>query len=157
MHDESLALMRDLFAKVGGPVNGDHVLDVGSYDVDGSYRESVTGRGAVYTGLDVRPGPNVDVWAPGRWPEMRSFDMAISGQTLEHDPKPWETVHRMAAQVRKGGWVLLIAPREQREHRYPIDCWRFLPDGMRALLANVCERIDAGVVKRDCWGVGRVL
>ena len=31
------------------------------------------------------------------------------------------------------GIACLIAPSGGYEHRYPVDCWRFYPDGMRAL------------------------
>src|ERR1700758_690440 len=35
--------------------------------------------------------------------------------------------------VRPGGLIFLIAPSRGPEHRYPVDCWRFYPDGYRAL------------------------
>lgn len=31
------------------------------------------------------------------------------------------------------GRLCLIAPSSGPEHRYPVDCWRFYPDGLRAL------------------------
>ena len=31
------------------------------------------------------------------------------------------------------GITCIIAPSSGPEHRYPIDCWRFYPDGMRSL------------------------
>ena len=43
------------------PGEGIRVLDVGSYGVNGTYKEIVSNtRKYVYTGLDVNPGPNVD-------------------------------------------------------------------------------------------------
>ncbi|MFA7044577.1 MAG: hypothetical protein WC186_09550, partial [Bacteroidales bacterium] len=35
---------------------------------------------------------------------------------------------------KKGGLVCIITPFSVPEHRYPIDCWRILPDGYRYLL-----------------------
>jgi hypothetical protein len=35
--------------------------------------------------------------------------------------------------VRPGGLIFLLAPSRGPEHRYPVDCWRFYPDGFRAL------------------------
>jgi hypothetical protein len=35
--------------------------------------------------------------------------------------------------LRSKGLIFLIAPSRGPEHLYPVDCWRFLPDGYRAL------------------------
>ena len=59
MHAEALEAMRELLGR--GPGRGAKALDVGSYDVNGTYRPLVEGRGWVYTGLDVSAGPNVDL------------------------------------------------------------------------------------------------
>ena len=37
------------------------VLDVGSFDVNGNYREIFESIGLDYTGLDMEKGPNVDI------------------------------------------------------------------------------------------------
>ena len=50
--------------------------------------------------------------------------------------------------------MLLVAPFVCAEHRYPIDCWRFLPDGLRFFLDGFESR-DAGIVHGDCFGLGR--
>ena len=39
----------------------------------------------------------------------------------------------MCRVVRPGGLIFLLAPSRGPEHRYPVDCWRFYPDGFRAL------------------------
>ena len=31
------------------------------------------------------------------------------------------------------GWPASLAPSGGYEHKYPLDCWRFYPDGFRAL------------------------
>ena len=33
----------------------------------------------------------------------------------------------------KDGLICIIAPNGFKEHRYPVDCWRFFTDGMIAL------------------------
>jgi SAM-dependent methyltransferase len=116
---------------------GTDVLDVGSLDVNGTYRPFFTDPAWSYTGLDVVPGPGVDtvVADPYQWTEFSddSFDVVVSGQALEHIEHPWRTMEEIARVVRPGGVVIVIVPSAGPEHRHPIDCWRFLPDGLRAL------------------------
>ena len=113
------------------------VLDVGSYDVNGCYRELFESRGIRYTGLDMESGPNVDLVAarPYLWEDIEddSFEAVVSGQALEHIEFFWVTVAEMVRVTRKGGLICIIAPNGFDEHRYPVDCWRFFTDGMIAL------------------------
>ena len=113
------------------------VLDVGSMDVNGSYRPIFEVPGWRYTGADLSPGRNVDIVlrAPYRWDAVpsQSVDVLVSGQALEHIEFFWITALEMSRVLRPGGMACLIAPSGGYEHRYPVDCWRFYPDGMRAL------------------------
>ena len=45
----------------------------------------------------------------------------------------WLTMKEMVRVLKPEGLICIIAPRGFKEHRHPVDCWRFLPDGMRAL------------------------
>ena len=66
MHPEALEAMTgmvDRFAQGRTAVRPYQVLDVGSLDVNGTYRPLIEGRGWSYCGLDIRRGPNVDVVA----------------------------------------------------------------------------------------------
>jgi SAM-dependent methyltransferase len=81
-------------------------------------------------------GQNVDVVAkdPYKFPlESNSFDLVISGQAFEHIEFPWLTIREIERVLKPGGFAIIIAPSSGPEHRYPNDCWRFYPDGMRAL------------------------
>jgi len=144
--------MRDLLRRIYSP--GLSVLDVGSRDVNGTYRPIVEGYGMKYTGLDAEAGPNVDLISSAYDLPMCQFDIVISGQTLEHLTQPHKAVEEMKRVCRPGGWVVLIAPFTFVEHRYPIDCWRFLPDGMRFMLAGF-EDVESQIVNMDCYGIGR--
>jgi SAM-dependent methyltransferase len=113
------------------------VLDVGSYDVNGSYRQHFDPDRFDYVGLDMVPGPNVDIVpaAPYAWTEIAddAYDIVISGQALEHVEFPWLTIEEMTRVLKKDGLLCIIVPRGFEEHRYPVDCYRFLTDGVVAL------------------------
>lgn len=113
------------------------VLDVGSYDVNGSYREIFNTPKYVYTGLDVCEGPNVDIVPkdPYCWEEIKdqSYDMVISGQAFEHIEFPWLTIKEIARVLRPSGYCIITAPNSMGEHKYPTDCYRYFSDGLSAL------------------------
>jgi SAM-dependent methyltransferase len=113
------------------------ILDVGSQDINGSYRPLFDDPHWVYLGADLGPGKNVDIVLrdPYRWVELQSarFDLVVSGQTLEHVEFFWLTMLELERILRPGGWLCLLVPSRGYEHRYPVDCWRFYPDGIRAL------------------------
>lgn len=114
------------------------LLDVGSYGVNGTYKEIFSdSEKYLYTGLDVTPGSNVDYVPsdPYRWPELQeeSFDAIISGQAFEHIEYPWMIVEEMNRVLKKNGLICIVAPSRGPEHKYPVDCWRYYPDGFRSL------------------------
>ena len=116
------------------------ILDVGSQLVEegqGTYRGLFQRPDWVYDGLDVQPGLNVDIAVadPYDWVEVPddTYDLVISGQALEHVEYFWGTAFEIGRVLRPGGITALIAPSNGFEHRYPVDCWRFYADGMRAI------------------------
>ena len=113
------------------------VLDVGSYDVNGCYKPLFQDPRLIYKGLDLEHGPNVDivVKTPYNWDMLNdeSFDVIISGQTIEHIEFFWLTLMEMTRVLKHGGLLCIIAPRGFERHRYPIDCYRYDTDGMAAL------------------------
>jgi SAM-dependent methyltransferase len=118
-----------------------NVLDVGSYDVNGSYKPIFEDSKYHYTGLDMEKGPNVDIVleSPYDWSQIESdsFDVVISGQALEHVEFFWKTMEEMTRVLKKDGLICLIVPNGFAEHRYPVDCYRFFSDGMIALARYV--------------------
>src|SRR5690348_17266026 len=122
------------------------VVDIGSYDVNGSYRALFDAQTWSHRGVDLEAGPGVDVVldSPYRLPfASGSIDLVISGQAFEHDEYFWIMWMEMLRLLKPGGRVFLIAPSRGPEHRYPQDCWRFYPDGYRALAKiGGCELIE---------------
>lgn len=113
------------------------IVDYGSLDVNGSFRPLFDEPNWRYVGMDREAGNNVDVVVtePYRWSAFatRSVDVVVSGQALEHTELFWRTIDEIDRILKPGGMVCLIAPSAGPEHRYPVDCWRFYPDGLRAL------------------------
>ncbi len=112
------------------------VIDIGAYDVNGSYRPLFDLPEVQYRGIDLEAGPGVDIVlsSPYRFPlPSKSVDVIVSGQAFEHVEFFWLTWLEMDRVLKPGGMIFLIAPSRGSEHRYPQDCWRFYPDGYRAL------------------------
>jgi SAM-dependent methyltransferase len=143
MHVNSILRMKWFVENYASKIIKDKikVLDVGSYNINGSYKELFDTEKFEYLGLDIEKGPNVDIVLnnPYDWSgiETDSFDIVISGQTFEHTEFFWITVAEMARVLKKDGLLCLIAPNGFKEHRYPVDCYRFFADGMVALARYV--------------------
>lgn len=83
------------------------VLEVGSLDINGSVRPLF--RDCSYLGIDVGPGPGVDLVCQGQdyaGPDG-SFDTVISCECMEHNPYWRETFQNMVRLRKPGGLVLM--------------------------------------------------
>ncbi|GBC60664.1 class I SAM-dependent methyltransferase [Desulfonema ishimotonii] len=113
------------------------ILDLGSLDVNGSYKPLFDTPAWTYNGVDMAAGDNVDIVLkdPYAWREIRSesVDILISGQAFEHIEFFWIAILEVTRVLKPGGLCCLIAPSGGFEHRYPVDCWRFYPDGFTAM------------------------
>lgn len=140
------------------------ILDVGSCDVSsgnvsGTYKNLFNNANWEYIGADIQKGRNVDLVLkkPYDWGiPNKSFDVIISGQTLEHveDTKEW--IKQVEKTLKVNGLVCIIAPWLCPQH-WTIDCWRILPDGMKFLLKKVCgfEIIKVFKMGHDCIGIAK--
>lgn len=145
MHGASFRQMAHILKTWQGPPP--HVLDVGSLDVNGTYRPIVDYLGWRYTGLDVCAGPNVDIVSPDpyRFPVAdNAYDIVISGSTMEHVQAIWMWVPELVRVLRPGGMLAIITHTSWEYHRFPVDCYRILPDGMKYLfdLTGKLERYE---------------
>ena len=98
-------------------------------------------------------GPNVDI-VPQKiyqWDEVKdqTYDLVISGQALEHIEYPWLTMKEIARVLKPSGFCIIIVPSSIEEHRYPLDCYRYYPDGVAAL----ARQADLNVVHLSTGGV----
>jgi SAM-dependent methyltransferase len=113
------------------------IVDLGSQDINGSYRPLFALPPWQYLGVDLAGGSNVDIVLanPYDWRELspESADVIVAGQTFEHTEFFWETMRQIARTLKPNGICCIIVPSSGPEHRFPVDCWRMYPDGLRAL------------------------
>ena len=134
MHTSSYDLMKKFKNKYN--ISNCKVLDVGSCDVNGTYKDIFDD--CDYTGCDICEGKNVDIILkdPYNWKEIKDeFDVVISGSAFEHIEYPWCTILEINKILKTDGLCCIIVPEVWEEHRYPLDCYRYLTDGLRALFA----------------------
>ncbi len=142
MHGSSMNHMLDLRDRyLAGRENEElKIFDIGAQDVNPqplNYRQIFENGRWKYVGVDMTAGPNVDLVLgdPYDWTAVadNSLDVIVTGQAFEHIEFFWVTMEEMARTLKPEGLIFLIAPSTGPEHRYPVDCWRFYPDGMHAL------------------------
>lgn len=121
-------------------VKGATVLEVGSFDVNGSVRPYIESlQPAGYLGVDAQPGPGVDrvVDCEDLVKEVGAeiWDIVISTEMLEH-VRDWQTCMEQMTQATAPDGLLLITTRSPGFgfHPFPEDHWRFTVDEMTQIL-----------------------
>lgn len=98
-------------------IDGGSVLEIGSYDVNGTIRRIFDGA-SDYIGVDLTEGPGVDHVGFGheyRAPHL--VDLSISAECFEHDENWAATFENMVTSTRPGGLVVFTcASRGRPEH-----------------------------------------
>ena len=93
------------------------VLDVGSLDINGCNKPHFTN--CIYTGLDIGPGPNVDVISKGHEYSVADeiYDTIISTECFEHDKYIALTLQNIVRMLRPEGlFVFTCATTGRPEH-----------------------------------------
>ncbi|HNS27389.1 MAG TPA: methyltransferase domain-containing protein [Steroidobacteraceae bacterium] len=118
---------------------GDDVLEVGSrmHTPDAWWvvnRDLARGQ---WTGIDMQPGPNVDVVAdlhdpPDEW--IGRFSGVVLSEVLEHVRNPWTALVRLRALMQPGALLIVTVPFCFPRHAFPDDFYRFTESGLRAVL-----------------------
>lgn len=92
------------------------VLDVGSLDINGNNRRLFSA--CDYTGLDLAPGPNVDIVSPVHLLQVKKpFDTIISTEVLEHDMHWKESLKNICRLLALPGlFVFTCASLRRKEH-----------------------------------------
>lgn len=135
MHPTSMNTMARFAKSYLSPETETKIVDIGSLDINGSYKHLFDNEQWEYIGVDLKDGSNVDVVLENDYQlpfENESVDIVISGQAFEHMPYPWLMMGQISRVLKSGGLCCIIAPGAGPIHEQP-DCWRILPDGMKAL------------------------
>lgn len=96
---------------------GLRVLEIGSYDVNGSIRKVFAG--SSYTGVDLCEGPGVDLVESGHKVALpdQTFDVTLSMECFEHNQHWGATFANMHRMTKKDGLVIVsCAGRGRLEH-----------------------------------------
>lgn len=137
-------------------INGKTVLEVGSYDVNGSPRLVVLPLvPKSYLGIDTSSGPGVDVI--GNAENLTAifgtsiFDVVISTELLEHVSDWRKVISEMKRTLCSSG-LLVVTTRSPgfHYHAYPNDFWRFTKYDFERIFADM----DILVLKDDSQAPG---
>lgn len=133
------------------------VLDMGSMDINGSYRKLFPD--GEYVGADVRPGKSVDVIVGSEeWDDLGTFDAVISGQTLEHVADIPQFLDDCDGKLLPGGLLCIIAPSAGPRHDVPIWVGHFSKETMAGLVSDAgFEVIEAVTIKAHPFDDTRVI
>jgi SAM-dependent methyltransferase len=139
-------------------VAGKRVLEIGSYNVNGSLRQIVKSwYPAEYIGVDIEKGPGVDVICKGedllRVFGKESFDIILCTEVMEH-VVDWKKIISIIKNIcRKNGIILLTTVSYGfRYHPYPLDLWRYETEDLEAIFGD-CEilRLEGDPVKHGVY------
>lgn len=131
--------------------DGCEFLEIGAREVTGpSVIRKYIPR-ANYRGMDIHPGPNVDIVADAHrlseHIEAESLDFIFSTAVFEHLAMPWVVVEEIARALKVGGQVAITTHFSHSEHEYPWHFFQFNELGLRALFCEELgfEVLDAGM------------
>jgi len=116
------------------------VLEIGSRARSAITRREVSGHHD-YVGLDILPGPNVDVVGDAH--DLRQlfkrerFIAAFSFSTFEHLVMPWKVAVELNSVLAQGGLVFTQTHQTWPMHEEPWDFWRFSKHSWGALFNPV--------------------
>jgi len=115
-HKEQIQFVSKVKVKYPNAFFDKCVVEIGSLDINGSVRQLFNN--CVYVGVDVGPGPGVDVVSLGHLYKMNnSFDVAISCECFEHDRYWKDTFLNMIDLCKPGGLVIFsCATTGRKEH-----------------------------------------
>lgn len=146
MHREFIEAHPDHFTPASERIS---VLDVGSRIVKGqdSIRSLIDTNHFDYTGVDIVPGPGVDIvlGSEGLLGLTGEFDVIFASSVFEHCDDPFELMHEIGLVLRHGGIAQIVTPLRPIEHCRP-DNWRIMPDGFRRLV----EKETKGLLIEKC-------
>lgn len=106
-----------------------HVLEIGSRARSGLTVRSDIPRKHAYTGLDILPGPNVDVVGDAHEASTlfpaNHFTAIFARSVFEHLAMPWKAVLELNRMLQPGGHAFIMTHQTWVLHEEPWDFWRY--------------------------------
>lgn len=112
MHKEAYEAIRTAIA--GIDLIDLRVVEIGSYDVNGSPRPLFAGC-AEYVGVDLRAGRGVDVVCDAVDYGGTDFDIVITAEVLEHVKNPADIIAAAWCALKPGGLLVITAASAPRQ------------------------------------------
>jgi SAM-dependent methyltransferase len=138
-------------------VKGKRVLEIGSYNENGTVRPIITLlEPKQYIGIDIMEGRNVDIVCKVEDIIKKfgkgSFDLVISTELLEH-VQDWKLAVSNMKNVLADGGILILTTRSRGfyYHPAPLDLWRYEISDMKEIFADTeivrlaRDRLEPGV------------
>jgi len=100
-----------------------------------------------YFALDYDSG--IDLMKPVKG---QKFDYGICMDLLEHVDNPFIVANNISDSLKKGALLFVTAPFVWQLHHYPIDCWRFCPQGLERLFPKMKPVVPIEVVRDETPG-----
>jgi len=122
-HPQQLDFIRNVKSQFPRFFHSSRILEIGSLDINGSIRSFFTN--CVYVGIDIGPGPGVDVICSGddyKEPDS-SFDSVVSTECFEHTPKWVNIFKNMARLARSGGLIIMTCAGPGRPEHGTARCF----------------------------------
>ena len=120
MHAQALMFARRAIAVL--PIAGQHVLEIGSRDINGSVRPLFVSA-ASYTGIDIVDGPGVDIVVTDHaaYEPEQAPSVVVCMEVLEHTPHGQTLIERASTHLRPGGWLLVTCATDPRPPHSGVD------------------------------------
>lgn len=116
-HPQQQQFVRAVSEHLSADYAGRRVLEIGSYDVNGSIRQFFSS--SHYVGVDLIEGPGVDLSCAGDLVDHPddSYDLTVSCECFEHNPRWREAFLNMLRLTKPGGILMFTcATRGRLEH-----------------------------------------
>jgi hypothetical protein len=133
------------------------ILEIGSYDVNGSVRSLYEKHASKYVGCDIEAGKGVDIVVDKDEDLIKrfgkkSFDLVVCTEVLEH-AEDWRKIVSEVKQI--ASKYILVTTRSVGfpYHAFPTDCWRYSLDD----ITHLFDEYDIQIAKDDPEAPGVML
>ena len=136
MHDTALINAKRFFQTYVSDLQNGVIVEIRSYDVNGSIKQTAPVANNKYIGLDTHSGPGVDVVLTDAYsfPFPNDYaDVVVCSSCLEHSDMFWVSFLEMLRILKPSGIIYINVPSNGPYHPYPIDSWRFYKDSGKSL------------------------